>query len=150
MDINSVLDNFQQKFVAPLMADITRTLEVTCHKSGEENHGSNFIGNTVVLMGIEAASQFTSPHSQEELNHFRDEAKKQFRNLNSEQQNYLSQRYSIVDGSQLAKLFMKKYFGAWFSGREEFGVPLGELVGHLGTHTRISSTPTTRKDSMTH
>ena len=74
MDINAVLDEFQQKFVAPLTADITRTLEVTCNKSGERNHGSNFIGNTVVLMGIEATSQFINPHSQEELNRFREEA----------------------------------------------------------------------------
>jgi hypothetical protein len=128
VDINAVLDEFQQKFVAPLTADITRTLEVTCNKSGERNHGSNFIGNTVVLMGIEATSQFINPHSQEELNRFREEAEKQYECLESEPKQYLIPRHSKTDGSQLAKQFMKQYFDAWFSERKEFGVPLGELV----------------------
>jgi hypothetical protein len=128
VDINAALDEFQQKLVAPLTADIIRTLEVTCNKSGESNHGSNFIGNTIVLMGIEAISQFINPHSQEELNRFRDEAKKSFECLSSESKQYLSQRHSKTNGSLLAKQFMEKYFGTWFSERKEFGVPLCELV----------------------
>jgi len=128
VDINVALDDFEQKFVAPLSADITRTLEVTCHESGEGNQGSNFVGNTVVLMGIEAASQFINPHSKEELSRFRKEADQQFKNLDSEQKKYLTPRYSKTDGSRLAKQFMKEYFGAWFSARKEFGVPLDELV----------------------
>lgn len=123
-----MLNDFKQKFVAPLTADITRTLEVTCHMSGEENHGSNFIGNTVVLMGIEATSQFINPHSKEELRRFRKAAEQQYWNLGSEPKKYLSPRYSKTDGSQLAKQFMKEYFGAWFSERKEFGVPLDELI----------------------
>jgi hypothetical protein len=128
MDINAVLYDFKQKFVVPLTADITRTLEVTCHKPGEENHGSNFIGNTVVLIGIEATSQFTNPHSQEELNQFREEAKKQYECLESEPKRYLCPRHSKTDGSQLAKQFMKNYFGALFSEQTILGVPLRELV----------------------
>lgn len=128
MDINAVLNDFQRKFVDPLTADITRTLEVTCHKPGEENHGSNFIGNTVVLIGIEATSQFTNPHSQEELNSFREEAKKQYKRLDSEPKEYLSPRHSITDGSQLAKQFMKNYFDAFFSEQTTLGEPLSELV----------------------
>lgn len=128
MDIIAVLDDFQRKFVFPLTADITRTLEVTCHNSGKENHGSNFIGNTVVLMGIEATSQFINPHSEEELKHFLKAAKQQYAKLESKKKKYLSQRYSPKDGSQLAKQFMNEYFGAWFSGRKEFGVCLNELI----------------------
>ncbi len=136
MNISTVLNDFQRKFVVPLTADITRTLEVTCHKSGEENSGNNFIGNAVVLIGIEATSQFTNPHSQEELNRFREEAKKQYERLDSEPRQYLSQRHSKTDGSQLANQFMKNYFDAWFSGRTEFGVPLCELVWAFGNpHT---------------
>lgn len=128
MNINSVLNDFRLKFVDPLLADITRTLEVTCHSSGDENHGSNFIGNTVVLMGIEATSQFINPHSEEELETFRAEAKKQYRNLESGSKAYLSQRLYKIDGSQLAKNFMKHYFDACFTERREFGVPLDELI----------------------
>ncbi len=128
VDINAVLDEFQQKFVDPLTADITRTLEVTCDKSGEKNHGSNFIGNTVVLMGIEATSQFINPHSQEELNRYREEAEKQYELLDSESKQYLSPRFSKTDGSKLAKQFMEKYFGAWFTEQKIFDVPLGELI----------------------
>jgi hypothetical protein len=128
VNIIAVFDDFQQKFIDPLMADITRTLEVTCHSDGKGNHGSNFIGNTVVLMGIEATSQFIDPHSEEELSQFQDAAKQEYGKLCSDQKKYLSRRYSKTDGSQLAKQFMGKYFGAWFSKRKEFGVPLNELI----------------------
>lgn len=128
MNIIAVLDDFHQKFVAPLTEDIRRTLEVTCHKSGEENNGSNFIGNTVVLMGIEATSQFINPHSEEALSQFREAAKQKYGKLDSDSKKYLSPRYSKIDGSQLAKQFMKEYFGDWFSERKEFGVPLYELI----------------------
>ncbi len=128
MNISAALNDFQRKFIAPLTADITRTLEVTCHKPGSENHGSNFIGNTVVLIGIEATSQFTNPHGHEELIRFQEEAKKQYARLDNESKQHLSPRHSRIDGSQLAKQFMKNYFEAWFSKRAEFGVPLYELV----------------------
>ena len=128
MDIIETLGDFQRKFVDPLTADITRTLEVTCHKSGDENHGSNFIGNAVVLMGIEATSQFINPHSEEELNRFQEAAKQQHTNLESETKRYVTAKNCLTDGSQLAKIFMRDYFGAWFSERQEFGVPLHELI----------------------
>ncbi len=128
MNISAVLNDFQGKFIVPLTADLARTLEVTCHKPGKENHGSNFIGNTVVLIGIEATSQFTNPYSQEELNRFREEAKRQYEHFGSEAKQYLIPRHSKTDGSQLAIQFMNKYFDTWFSEKKEFGVPLSELV----------------------
>lgn len=128
MYLDPLIREFEQKFVEPLTADITRTLEVTCHKSGEDNHGSNFIGNAVVLIGIEAAAQFTSPGTQNEENAFRAASKEQYSSLTSEQKTYLSSRHSKHDGSQLAKQFMKNYFGEWFNERGEFGAPLHELI----------------------
>lgn len=128
MGIIAVLEDFQRKFVCPLTADITRTLEVTCHNSGKDNHGSNFIGNTVVLMGIEATSQFINPHSRKELKDYLCVAKKHYAELKSEQKKYLSRRNCPTDGSLLAKQFMKDYFDARFSVRTELGVPLVELI----------------------
>lgn len=128
MDIEALILNFQEKLVLPLAADITRTLEVTCHKSGEQNHGSNFVGNAVVLMGIEAVAQFICPHNFLDDSSFRETAKRQFSNLSVEQKSYLSQKRSKCEGSQLAKQFMKEYFGAWFNERKAFGVPLNEVV----------------------
>jgi hypothetical protein len=79
-------------------------------------------------MGIEATSQFTNPHSEEEVKLFREVAKQQYKTLKSHQKEYLSPRHSKIDGSQLAKQFMKDYFGSWFCGRTEFGAPLDELI----------------------
>jgi hypothetical protein len=128
VDIEALILNFQDKLVLPLIADITRTLEVTCHKSGKQNHGSNFVGNAVVLMGIEAAAQFICQYNSLDDSSFREMAKTQFSNLDTEQKSYLSPKHSKCEGSQLAKQFMKEYFGAWFNNRKEFGVPLNELV----------------------
>ena len=121
MHINRLILEFERKFVEPLTADMTRTLEVTCHKSGDVNHGSNFIGNAVVLIGIEAASQFTNPHTQEEEDSFRETAKVTYDSLGGEHN-------TKYDGSKLAKQFMKRYFDDWFNERKEFGVPLHELI----------------------
>jgi len=83
---------------------------------------------TLCIIGIEATSQFINPHSEEELKRFRADAKKQYANLESGSKEYLSPRFSKTDSPQLAKKFMKEYFGAWFSKRREFGVPLDELI----------------------
>lgn len=128
MDIEALILKFQEKLVIPLTADITRTLEVTCHQSGENNHGSNFVGNAVVLMGIEAVAQFTCPHTSSDDSSFRKTAKEQFSKLSVEQKSYLSPKHSKCEGSQLAKQFMRECFGSWFNERKEFGVPLNELV----------------------
>lgn len=128
MDIDVALDDFNQKFIIPLFADITRTLEVTCQKSGEGNHGSNFIGNTVVLMGIEATSQFIDLHSEKEINDFQKEAKQQYKKLNSEQKKYLIKKHSLANGSTLAMKFMKKYFDPEIFNKKEFDIPLVELI----------------------
>lgn len=128
MHINPLILEFERKFVKPLTADITRTLEVTCHKSGDGNHGSNFIGNAAVLIGIEAASQFTNPHTQDEVDSFREAAKEMYDSLADEHKPYLSARHTKCDGSNLTKQFMKRYFDDWFNERKEFGVPLHELI----------------------
>ena len=141
MDIDAILNNFQNKLVAPLIADITRTLEVTCHKSGTDNHGSNFIGNTAVLIGIEVTSQFTNPHSQKELDQFREEAKDQYRLLCNEQKKYLTSRHSKADGSQLAEKFMENYFDTLFSEKTSLGVPLYQLVWAFRNHHAHSFYP---------
>ena len=60
-------------------------------------------------MGIEATSQFTNPHSEEEVELFREVAKQQYKTLKSQQKEYLSPRHSKTDGLQLAKQFMKDY-----------------------------------------
>jgi hypothetical protein len=82
----------------------------------------------VVLIGIEATSQFTNPHTQEEFIRFQEEARHQYQQLDREQKQYLSPRPSKADGSHLAKQFMRKYFEAWFSEQKELGVPLCDLV----------------------
>jgi len=73
--IEKVIADFREKLVDPLFADITRTLEVTCYKEGDENHGSNFIGNAVVLSGIETVAQFIDPTSKEKRQDFEKRSK---------------------------------------------------------------------------
>jgi hypothetical protein len=52
VDITAFIGDFKQKFPDPLLEDITGTLEVTCHNSGEENHGSNFIVNKAEFLSL--------------------------------------------------------------------------------------------------
>jgi hypothetical protein len=65
MQTEFAIGEFTQKVVSPLMADLTRTLEVTYGKTGDQNHGSNFIGNGVVLIGIETIGQCRVPSDSE-------------------------------------------------------------------------------------
>jgi hypothetical protein len=111
MTIETALASFNERLVVPLFADITRTLEVTCHKPGPENHGSNFVGNGAVLSGIETVAQFTDPTSESERESFVSDAKARYASLDANVKKYVSPRYSPIDGSQLAQGFMRDYFG---------------------------------------
>lgn len=128
MCIQKAITDFREKLVNPLFADITRTLEVTCHKSGVENHGSNFVGNAAVLSGIETLAQFVDPNTEEEQRAFRKQAKEDYESLDDDKKKYLAPRYRPSEGSELAKTFMKKYFCASVFQKKEFGVPLYELI----------------------
>jgi hypothetical protein len=128
MCIQKAITDFREKLVNPLFADITRTLEVTCHKAGVENHGSNFVGNAAVLSGIETLSQFVDPNTEEEQRAFREQAKEHYESLDDGKKKYLTPRYRPSEGSELAKAFMKKYFCASVFQKKEFGVPLYELI----------------------
>lgn len=128
MCIQKAITDFREKLVNPLFADITRTLEVTCHKAGEENHGSNFVGNAAVLSGIETLSQFVDPNTEEELRAFREQAKEHYKSIDDDKKKYVTPRYSPSKGSELAKTYMKKYFCASVFQTKEFGVPLYDLI----------------------
>jgi len=128
MCIQKAITDFSEKLVNPLFADITRTLEVTCHKAGEENHGSNFVGNAAVLSGIETLSQFVDPNTEEEQRAFKEQAKEVYKSIDDEKKKYVTRRYSPSEGSELAKFFMKKYFCASVFQKKEFGVPLYDLI----------------------
>jgi len=128
MCIQKEITDFHEKLVNPLFADITRTLEVTCHKAGDENHGSNFVGNAAVLSGIETLAQFVDPNAEEEQQAFRKQAKEHYESIDDEKKKYLMPRYSASEGSELAETFMKKYFCASVFQKRELGVPLYELI----------------------
>ena len=112
MCIQKAITDFREKLVNPLFADITRTLEVTCHKAGEKNHGNNFVGNAVVLSGIETVAQFVDPNTEEERRTFVEQAKEYYKSIDDDKKKYLTRKYSPSEGSELAKSFMKKYFCA--------------------------------------
>lgn len=127
--IEKVITDFRGKLVTPLFADITRTLEVTCHKSGEENHGSNFVGNAVVLSGIETLAQFIDPNTEEQHRAFSKMAKERYRSIiDKETRKYVEPRHNPNQGSKLAMTFMKRYFCASVFRKKEFGVPLYKLI----------------------
>jgi hypothetical protein len=128
MTIETALASFNERLVLPLFADITRTLEVTCHKPGPENHGSNFVGNGAVLSGIETIAQFTDPTSDGERQSFVSDAKVCYATLDSNVKKYVSPRYSPIDGSQLAQSFMRDYFEEPVAQGRAFDVPLRELI----------------------
>jgi len=128
MDIPKAITDLREKLVNPLFADITRTLEVTCHKPGDDNHGSNFVGNAVVLSGIETLAQFLDPNTEEEQRTFREQAKEHYKGIDNVKKKYLTPRYSPSDGSELAKTFMKKYFEASVFEKKEFEVPLYDVI----------------------
>lgn len=128
MCIERAIEDFREELLGPLFADIARTLEVTCHKSGEENHGNNFVGNAAVLSGIETLAQFVDPNPEEEQRVFREQAKEHYKSIDNEKKKFLTPRYSPSEGSELAKTFMKKYFCAPVFTKKEFGVPLYELI----------------------
>lgn len=127
MIIDKRIERIQKRILQPLYADITRTLEVTCYKRGPKNHGSNFVGNAVVLSGIETVAQFTDPDSEEKQREFVEKAKSLHKALTPEQKQYLSWRDRRVPGSELARDFMKKYFDSVFS-KKELGTRVYELV----------------------
>jgi hypothetical protein len=126
--VEATIALFYDRVTIPLFADITRTLEVTCHTVGADNHGSNFVGNGAVLSAIEAISQFTDETTTAERQAFAEEAKKRHKGLDAEAKKYLSMRYTPVDGSQLAMRFMKSYFGPPIDMEKAFGVPIRELI----------------------
>jgi hypothetical protein len=128
MTIETALASFNERLVVPLFADITRTLEVTSHKSGPENHGSNFVGNGAVLSGIETIAQFTDPTSESERESFVKEAKACHAGLGGNVKKLVSPRYSPTDGSQLAQEFMKDYFGEPIAQGKALGVPVRQLI----------------------
>lgn len=128
MCIERAIKDFREKLLEPLFADITRTLEVTCHKSGDENHGSNFVGNAAVLSGIETLAQFVDPNTEEEHRVFREQAKEHYKSIDNHKKKYVTPRYSPSEGSELAKTFMKEYFCASVFKKKEFGVPLYDLI----------------------
>ena len=128
MNIETALASFNERLVVPLFADITRTLEVTCHKSGPENHGSNFVGNGAVLSGIETVAQFTDPTIESERESFVKEAKACHAGLVGNVKRLVSPRYSPIDGSQLAQEFMKDYFGEPIAQGKALGVPVRQLI----------------------
>jgi hypothetical protein len=130
MELSHGLQEFDQKLAVPLIADITRTLEVTCHKSGESNHGSNFLGNTVVLQAIEAVAQFINPVRSQDLNDFVRRARKEFKGLPAASKRFLLPKYSPDEalGSRLSKEFIKKYFDGRFKKEKVLGKPLCEVI----------------------
>jgi len=130
MSIEKAITDFREKLVRPLFADITRTLEVTCHKPGDDNHGSNFVGNAAVLSGIETLAQFFDSNTEEEHRAFRKQAKEQYKSIEKEKKKYVTPRYSPSEGSELAKTFMKKYFCDSVFQKKEFGarIPVHDLI----------------------
>jgi len=128
MYVQKAITDFREKLVNPLFADITRTLEVTCHKAGDENHGSNFVGNAAVLSGIETLAQFIDQHTEEERRVFTEQAKKHYKSIDDEKKKYVTPRYNPSEGSELVKTFMKKYFCTSVFQKKEFGVPLYDLI----------------------
>lgn len=88
MEKEKAITDFNKKLITPLFEDIRRTLEVTCDKTGEDNHGSNFIGNAVVLLGIESVAQFTDPNTKEDHILFKKQAKEYYKKITKEQKDY--------------------------------------------------------------
>jgi hypothetical protein len=126
--VEATIAAFYDRIIIPLFADITRTLEVTCHTEGADNHGSNFVGNGAVLSAIEAVAQFTDETTHAERQGFAEEAKNHHKGLNAETKKYLVPRHTPVDGSQLAMRFMKDYFGPPIATEKAFGVHITELI----------------------
>jgi hypothetical protein len=96
MDISKAITDLREKLVNPLFADITRTLEVTCHKSDDDNHGSNFVGNAVVLSGIETLAQFLDPNTEEGQRAFREQAKEHYKNIDNVKKKYCSRSRGVA------------------------------------------------------
>ena len=131
MGIELAIGEFTQKVISPLIADLTRNLEVTYGKTGEQNHGSKFIGNSVVLTGIETIGQFINPKSQAELESFVRDGKAAYKPLAAEQKRFVQARYAPDDalGSVLAKQFIKRFFHKRFSRKNPaLGGPLIDVV----------------------
>jgi hypothetical protein len=128
MFIESALGSFNERLGIPLFADITRTFEVTCHTSGPENHGSNFVGNGVVLSGIDTIAQFIDPTRESDSQSFVKEARDSYAALDRDVKKYVFARYGPIDGSQLAQQFMRDYFGEPVSKGRALNVPLRELI----------------------
>lgn len=126
--MKKVIADFNKKLIIPLFEDIRRTLEVTCHNSGNDNHGSNFIGNSIVLLGIETIAQFTDSSTEEDYKSFKKEANECYKSIEEEKQKYCIPKHSPSNGSDLAKSFMKEYFNKNIFQKKEFGVPLYEVV----------------------
>jgi hypothetical protein len=128
MCIESMLKEFDCKLVTPLLADLTRTLEVTCYKKGPDNHGSNFIGNAVVLSGIETLAQFNDQNTIEDHCDFEKQATKLYKCFPDNKIKFLSKKYAPTAGSDLAQNFIKAYFCRQVFQKKEFGVPIYKLV----------------------
>jgi hypothetical protein len=128
MCIEMAIHDFRNKLVTPLFEDIRRTLEVTCHKSGDDNHGSNFVGNAVVLSGIETLAQFLDSSTEEEHRAFREQAKEHYKSIDDYKKKYVTPRYGPTDGSALARTFMRRFFCDSVFQKKEFQVPVDELI----------------------
>jgi hypothetical protein len=136
MNFEIALNRFQERLLNCLIEDIRRTLEVTCgwnemgeEKRGENNHGSNFIGNCEVLIGIETVSQFLNPYTALALKAFEQKARTLNASLTEEQRTYLQPRWTPAEalGSRLAKKFIREYFDARFK-ETLAGKPLVEAI----------------------
>jgi len=112
--VKRALGEWRAKLRTPLFADITRTLEVTCYTSGKNNHGSNFIGNLVVLVAIETIAQFLVDYDKEA---FDAEVKKAQREIGAlfkkPLSNFFTPRQSPNggSGSDFAVQFLRDYMG---------------------------------------
>lgn len=125
-----LISEFRRTVTEPLCQDIRRVLEVTCHFSGPDNQGSNFLGNLVVLIGIETVARFTNLKTPEEVSKFRLDAEEIYKALDRDKKEFLSYRHepSMVSGSRLAIDFIKKYFDERFSRTEVNGLTLADIV----------------------
>lgn len=130
-DVEEKIRFIFEKWVPPMCEDLRRTLEVTCHFVGPDNHGSNFAGNLLVLCCIDFLSQFMDPTAKEEREEFEERLDNMIRVLqNKECKSFLEKQglaqkdqKEIIDlikhkkeksgprtDTDNAKEFMKKYF----------------------------------------
>ena len=89
-------DHIFERWVPAMLEDLRRTLEVTCHFSGDRNSGSNFLGNMVILTGLELLAKLNAP----------------FRNPIGKKKKAPKKplRFRDIDATKAAKRFIKRYF----------------------------------------